>query len=430
MSALSNLVYKELKELFRDPKFVIGMIVVSLVIFPLLSKMFTYSIESTKKATTITIGIVDFDKGYFSKNLKDYLKSVPNVKIVESPNISTLTNSSEEISAIIVIPKGFSHNITSNSRAYLRVFTVIRRFSLIQGSSSASVISILNSYKRYLSTLLLKMNLPDVDPLAVLDPLLIQEGTFIKGELFNIPSSTLFQLMTMYYVVIPYSMMFLLIIAIQIAATSMASEKERKTLETLLTLPISRSTIFLGKLIGSAIVALIGSAAYMAGFMYYMKSLIEVQAQGLASYSMLSKLGLLPSKISFILLGAIVVMTLLSSISLALCLGSFAESVQSAQSISGMLAPFIFLPSLFTLFVDISLLPLPLKLILYAIPFTHISTATRAALENAYGKLILILLYLTTFTAIVLYITARLFSMEEKILASRLFRRRMLRKKR
>ena len=66
----------------------------------------------------------------------------------------------------------------------------------------------------------------------------------------------------------------------QIAATSVASEKEEKTLETLLSLPISRFTILFGKLAGSTIVAAVGAIAIIIGFNYYMGSFMVMGDMG------------------------------------------------------------------------------------------------------------------------------------------------------
>ena len=46
---LGNVVVKELKELLRDPKILIGMIVVPLVMFPIMGFVIRGSIESTQQ---------------------------------------------------------------------------------------------------------------------------------------------------------------------------------------------------------------------------------------------------------------------------------------------------------------------------------------------------------------------------------------------
>jgi len=50
-------------------------------------------------------------------------------------------------------------------------------------------------------------------------------------------------------------MLIIMVLASQTAVTSIAIEKEEKTLETLLTLPVKRVTVLWGKLVGSTIVA-------------------------------------------------------------------------------------------------------------------------------------------------------------------------------
>jgi len=428
MSALRNLVSKEIKELFRDPKILIGMILVSIIIFPLLSKLVTYSVKSsTSLGRHFTIGLVDEDQTPLSRSLREYLTAIKNVDVIMYASTSQIGNLTQEVTAIIIIPKGFQANITSGLRAHIKVYTTFKPSSIFsQGSKGTFLTSLLKAYERYLSVFLLHNVAPNVNPSTILEPFNIKEGIFIKGKLIDIHPYAISQLLINYYFILPYSLLLLLLVSISISATAMAYEKERKTLETLLTLPISRVTIFLGKLIGSIIVALISSGAYVLGFTYYIRSIMNaVQAPISAGISreLLLKLGLLPTKLSYVLLSIVILMALISAISLALSLGAFAESVQSAQSISGILLPFIMIPWFLATFVDPSSLSLPVRLLLYAIPFTHVAIATRAAMENNYLVLSIAALYLAIFTAIILYLTARFFSIEEKVLSSRLFKR-------
>ena len=58
LKGIRNVVLKELKELLRDPKILIGMIIMPLVMFPLLGMVIGTSIESTGQSLqTITLGI-------------------------------------------------------------------------------------------------------------------------------------------------------------------------------------------------------------------------------------------------------------------------------------------------------------------------------------------------------------------------------------
>ena len=59
----------------------------------------------------------------------------------------------------------------------------------------------------------------------------------------------------------------------QIAATSVAMEKEEKTLETLLTVPVDRFAILMGKVSSTIIVAGVAAVTVLIGYNYMLGSL-------------------------------------------------------------------------------------------------------------------------------------------------------------
>jgi ABC-2 type transport system permease protein len=219
----------------------------------------------------------------------------------------------------------------------------------------------------------------------------------------------------------------LLIFAMQLAATAVASEKEEKTLETLLTLPINRFMILAGKLTGSIIVAVVGAIAYLIGFSYYMNSftgIIPTEA-GVD----LAAIGLAPTFLSYVLLGLSLFMALLSALALAISLSVFAEDVRGAQALVGPLSILLVFPMIFTLFSDIYALPFPLSIILLAIPFTHPMLASNVVFTGNYLVAVGGIVYMAIFTVVVLYVAARLFGTEKILTAKLKFKRFSLRKR-
>jgi len=207
----------------------------------------------------------------------------------------------------------------------------------------------------------------------------------------------------------------------QLAATSVASEKEEKTLETLLTLPINRFTILAGKMTGSIIVAVAGALAYLVGAIYYMGSfmgMIPVEI-GLD----LAAIGLAPTPIAYLLLGASLFMALLSALALAVSISVFAEDVRGAQALVGPLAMLFVFPMLFMMFTDIYSLPFPLMIVLLAIPFTHPMLASNVAFTGDYLTAVMGIVYMSIFTIVVLYIAARIFGTEKILTAKLRFRK-------
>jgi len=427
---LFNIIVKEVKELVRDPKILLGMIIVPLIMFPLMGFAIQTSMEAAEESTgSISMAVMDLDKGSVAENLTNFLLTL-NVRIVEVDDLN-LTEAVDyveqsNLTGLIVIPPSFSDNITDGLKAELDVYTVFRGGGIAESTSSSAISALLKTFEEYLVVQKVGEKFPGEDPETVLDPIEMAEKSIIKGKDVNIPPDVLFGLMMSQSLGMPIGIMMLLIFAMQLAATSVASEKEEKTLETLLTLPVNRFTILVGKLTGSIIVAVVGAVAYIVGFSYYMGSFMGVMPS--ENGVDLAAIGLAPTPISYLLLGASLFMALLSALALAISISIFAEDVRGAQALVGPLSILLIFPMIFTMFTDIYALPFPLMIVLLAIPFTHPMLAARATFTGDYLTAIIGIVYLTIFTVAVLYVAARLFG-TEKILTARLkFRKFRLKK--
>jgi ABC-2 type transport system permease protein len=427
---LFNIIVKEVKELVRDPKILLGMIIVPLIMFPLMGFAIQTSMEAAEESTgSISMAVMDLDKGSVAENLTNFLLTL-NVRIVEVDDLN-LTEAVDyveqsNLTGLIVIPPSFSDNITDGLKAELDVYTVFRGGGIAESTSSSAISALLEMFEEDLVVQKVGEKFPGEDPETVLNPIEMAEKSIIKGKDVNIPPAVLFGLMMSQSLGMPIGIMMLLIFAMQLAATSVASEKEEKTLETLLTLPVNRFTILVGKLTGSIIVAVVGAVAYIVGFSYYMGSFMGVMPS--ENGVDLAAIGLAPTPISYLLLGASLFMALLSALALAISISIFAEDVRGAQALVGPLSILLIFPMIFTMFTDIYALPFPLMIVLLAIPFTHPMLAARATFTGDYLTAIIGIVYLTIFTVAVLYVAARLFG-TEKILTARLkFRKFRLKK--
>jgi ABC-2 type transport system permease protein len=214
---------------------------------------------------------------------------------------------------------------------------------------------------------------------------------------------------------LPIMVMMMVIFAIQMAATSIALEKEQKTLETLMTLPVGRLTILGGKLAGSVVIAVAGSISYMIGFSYYTSSAFSFAPQ-LTSID-LTGVGIGIQPIGYALLGIVMFVTLVSALALAISLAVFTDSVRSAQSLTGVLIIPLIIPAMILMFSDIEMLPPTIQWIMLAIPYTHTMLATKAAFLGNYWVMMRSILYISVFTVLVLWIAAKIFSTERIITA-------------
>jgi len=207
----------------------------------------------------------------------------------------------------------------------------------------------------------------------------------------------------------------------QVAATTISIEKEEKTLETLLTMPISRLGILTGKLVGSVVVAAAGAAASMVGVNYYTSSIFSMLPTETVN---LEALGLSMSPLSYGLLGVVMFVTIVSALALAIVVAAFSENVRSAQSIVGFMNIIFVIPSIVLMYADIEILPAPLQMVLYAIPYTHAILAAKAAFMGDYLVMARSIAYISVFTVVLLYVAAKIFTTEKIVTARISFRKR------
>ncbi|MEM2540891.1 MAG: ABC transporter permease subunit, partial [Candidatus Methanomethylicia archaeon] len=251
-----NLIIKEVKDLLRDPKILIGMILIPLIMFPVIGLAIRISMESSIELyPKSTIAIVDLDDGKFSNLIIETLKNTPNINLVEINTISisnVLARSMElNTSVLIIIPKGFTLNITLGQNGFIHVFSIIREINIASTGVSGVLGSIIDIIEKTVSYRIISELVSNRNPETVMKPIVVSYSTVFRGEVLDINPQVVLGLLISQSTMLPVAILIILIFAVQIAATSIAIEKEQKTLETLLTLPVGRLTILGSKLIGS-----------------------------------------------------------------------------------------------------------------------------------------------------------------------------------
>ena len=402
---LKAVISKEVKELIRDPRILLGMIIVPLIMFPIMGfamqSIFTQVQESVKQ---VTVGVADLDNGNWSQALIENLIGLgANVTVINASDESQAVQQMQiyNLTDLIVIPKGFSQNVTEGEKAQLKTYSVYSGSGMVESARSEAVNSLIEMVKR----------------LWAPDPFTASKNSVVKGKPLPIPPEVLFNLAMSQYVATPIAISIIIVLAMQLAATSVASEKEEKTLETLLSLPINRFTILMGKLFGSIFVALLGAVAYLIGFTYYMGEMFTFVPTEVGVD--LAELGLAPSLLGYVLMGISLFVSLLSALALAVVISAFTEDVRSAQAVVGYIYPLIFIPMFLLMYTDVFSLPLPLQILILAIPYSHPILAARAAVTGNYLIAIGGIAYVSVFTVVILYVAAKFFA-TEKILTARI----------
>jgi ABC-2 type transport system permease protein len=279
MSKLISIVIKEVKELVRDPKILIGVILMPIIIFPLMGSAIKISQESVQRAVVgASFAVYTSDSGIVTDALLEYLYNNNTVVPIEAINIedALIQFQNSDSNALIHIPNGYNDNITKGERGRLRIYANLRNLNLAETQSTDTVTSLIGLYNYYFSISRIRRLLDETTtigtPEGFRSPISISYASLLKGNVLEIPPTAIINLVMSQSIMLPIMVMMMVMFAIQMAATSIALEKEQKTLETLMTLPVSRMTILAGKLSGSIVIAIAGSVSYLIGFGVYMNA--------------------------------------------------------------------------------------------------------------------------------------------------------------
>jgi ABC-2 type transport system permease protein len=422
LKGFQTILTKELKEIIRDPKILIGMILIPLVIFPVLGAVLGYAAQTAQEqAQKATLLVVNNDNENWSQTFITFLNTMMKTTVVNNltpqqvldQNLLTQNNSTQ----FIEIPADFSANMTAHTNGNLNITATVNIYGVFQGGGifsdigSSGINVLVNSFNRYIA--------PDLVHTT--------QSTIIKGEIqTGIDPATLSGLMALQSFALPVTIMIMLTYSMQIAATSVAMEKEEKTLETLLTLPVDRFAILMGKLSSTIIVAGVASITVMIGYNYVLGSM----TLGIPTTTNIDlvQLGLVPSPFGYLLLGISLFITLLSGLALAVIMSAFAEDVRGATALVGYIYPLIFIPAMALMYLDINTLPLPIQAAFFAIPYSQPIIAAKAVIMNEYTTVILGIIYVAVFTLVVMYVASRLFATEKILTAKLKFKRKGTRK--
>jgi ABC-2 type transport system permease protein len=419
-SAVMKIIKKEVIEMVRDPRLLLGMIIVPVLIFPLMGFAMSTSVSSIQdSANYIDLAIINLDNGARSTEMLDFFAS----KVVHDQyNYTTIdltlmqSGTEYPVDLFMEIPANFTTNIDFNGTAMVFLYTPLKTYSMSESIPTDMVASYIMEYQNSVLNERISNAFPGQNVSNLRNPISVDSWSVIDGRVEKITPSEITNQMMTQSLMIPMVLMILLVMGAQLAATSVAMEKEEKTLETLLTTPVSRGSILFGKIAGVVVISLIALVAYVLGFSFYMSSLNSM-AEGGASID-LAAIGLAPSSTGMVILFVTLFLSLVSALSLSVLVASFTEDVRSAQALLGALYAPIFIPALVLMFVDIGQLPGIAQGVILAIPFTYPVLAAKAMYTGEFMLLLFGIVYQIIFTGIIIYIASRFFS-SEKIFTTR-----------
>jgi ABC-2 type transport system permease protein len=400
MSNLGNIVRKEIKELLTPAA------LIPLVIFAIIFGSMGSAIGGAKSSVSQppVVGVVNQDRSelsnYTYERLNLYCKIVYNgTNTTEGINAVDHSNGV----ALIVIENGFQANITTNRSGTVQSYWIMRGTGILNSIPSAAMEGVSQQVSRDLSMYLLDNHIT-TNSTVILSPIKEAQITVFKGrEMVGINPSQIASVMSGQGFVIPLIVVMVIIYAGSMVVTSMGSEKENKTLETLLTLPVGRSSIVFGKLAGAAVVGMIMAGIYMIGLGYYMNSLTSTSSLNLASF------GISLNAFDYVLVGISLFLALIFALALCMILGIFTRNYKAAQTMTLPVTMLALISMFVLMFTDFNTLPIIGQVLVFAIPFSQPIIAINSLMFGNYGIVFAGIVYEVAISLVTMFIAVYLF---------------------
>jgi len=368
------------------------------------------------------IGVINTDTGNYSKLAMSVFESASNITY-QSTSIFDKEEAIEKLKqgdgvALIVINHNFSYNIESGEKGGIQLYWIMEGAGILDSISSGVVVSLVNIVQNEITKILIKENDTSKNVTNTLNPIIRNETTYFKDSEFEgLSPGQITSILSSQSMFIPIIMMMIIIMAGQLVISSMALEKENKTLETLLTLPVKRSSIVAGKIIAAAVVGLILAVIYMIGMGNY---LMGFQFQGATSGATSFDLSL--SGLDMLLIGVVVFVTLVAALAFCMLLGTMAKNFKSAQTLTFPVAVLVMVPMFMTMFKDFDTLPMALKALLFGIPFSHPMMAPRFLLFGDYTMVLAGIIYVSIFALVMILIVVWVFKTDKIVTGTTSFK--------
>lgn len=211
------------------------------------------------------------------------------------------------------------------------------------------------------------------------EPIVATDVTVANGSSEEVNGSMLQSFAMQQTIFIPLIVFILITFATQLNASAIANEKGDKTLETLLSTPVSRISVLASKMCASGVLSLLMAAVYMIGFSSLMGGVMGGASGGETTQPVtqsLQNLGLQLGPVQFALIGVQLFLTIMIALAASMILGALAKDLKAAN---GLMMPLMFMamiPYFVTIFTDVSSMPAVGQALMYLIPFTHTFTAS------------------------------------------------------
>lgn len=417
------LLKKELREML-SAQTIFGMIFT--VVLMVVLGQFLSSTMDKAMSTPSGIAVLDLDHTEFTSLLLDTLaengleieKIEAQPDTLEAPGLMAALDRK----SLMILHQGFSRSILENKQpGNVELISVMSDSSALGNMDSAISSDVMEMMSEIISNMLLKQEAGlEADEITFLkEPLAVQQTTVVGENSAPVSAGVLAQFTMMQSMILPIVIFILIMFSSQMIIAAISNEKIDKTLETLLSAPVSRMAVLSAKMLGAALVALLNAVVYMLGFTQMMSSMggdSGAAGNTTALNDAVTALGLRFSTMDYVLLGVQMFLTILIVLAASLILGAMATDLKSTQTLMMPIMLLAMIPYMLSLMTSFYSMPVVVQVFLFLIPFTHTFTASDSLLFNhmpvywsglAYQCVLLIV---TLFSAVRLFQSDKLFT--------------------
>jgi len=251
------LAVKEVKELIRDRYVLFSVILAPLLVLPLLTGVSYLAVREAGGALEKAIRELPGNVAVVLEDPGDEMA----VEVARRLGARVEASVEEAIArypVVVVLHSDFTKSILEGKPAMVTITSRVERpYSLVE---VAVVTSLAQGLRDVVSIVLMERF--NVDPRLIRTPVIVESKVLYRGELLE--GTRLAQL----YILnmgLAFIIFILGVIALQVGTLSIGVERESRTLELLLMLPISRVELIAGKVLGVSTISLMGFASFLVG---------------------------------------------------------------------------------------------------------------------------------------------------------------------
>jgi sodium transport system permease protein len=394
MSTFLTIFRKEFTDTIRDRRTLFMMIVFPLLLVPALMIVVTnIQMSSMKKAEEKVLRVALVARAN-APGLVAALTGRPDLRIIEGIPADSMEAmiARDSIDAAVLIAPDFDAAVAHMTRGTIRLYykssddfdMVKRRLSGVIGTYEKQLVA-----ERFA---VLKM-----DP-AIINPVMIEEHDVasMKERIGKSVGG-----------MVPYLFVIFCFMGAMYPAIDLAAgEKERGTMETLLTAPVSRFQILLGKFAVVVLTGLMSACVSIFGILFAVRRLTKIPPE-----IMNAVMAILDVQTVLLVLSLLLPLTVFFAAFL-LSMSVFAKSYKEAQSMISPLMVVVILPVMIGLFPGVALDP-----VTAVIPVLNVSLATKEIIAGTIKTGLLLEVYASLFVlaGLSLFGCARWFEREETI---------------